>query len=237
MKPSTAVLTLWITLSIPTVTAAAECTLPLLPDGSAVESIGEDVNANGLPLAIAEVRHPMPNSDFREHFRRLWTPDPDAPPQYVEYPLGVWQVTAHRDGDCFYTVQQRADAMALPTLAILGVGRVAAVVEDVAVPPVALPAGETLSHVRSRDQGRLADTWVLGTTQSAASLARDFEQRLAAAGWVSLMTRGNDPKTSPIGSDSQVLIFQRGAEDLGISIGPGPAGAAAVITRVVRGAW
>ena len=212
------------------------CALPKLPEGAAVKVIGDDLVANGLPVSIAEVRHAMSNAELVRYFRALWAQDPDKPPLYIEYPMGVWSVIAHRNGPCFYTLQVRTEAMLLPALAILGVGRPDEVAVSSALPPLDLPVGEVLSHTRSQDQGRVADTWVLATTDTAGGLAQSLNSRMSLDGWQLLMARGSDPDSSPIDSDSRVMIYQRGMEDLGVAIGPGPRGASAVVTHVLRGA-
>lgn len=215
-------------------TATAACEMPRLPAGATVRVIGDELVANGLPLSIVEVQHAMSNAEMLSHFRALWTPGHGKPPRFVEYPLGVWTVLAHRSGPCFYTVQVRTEAMGLSTLAILGMGKPEAAALHGAPPPLDFPTAEVLSHLRSQDQGKAADTWVLSTTRSASGLAKDFNDLLSLQGWHLLVARGSDNDHSPLDSDSRVLIFQRGHEDLGIAIGPGPNGASAVVTRVIR---
>lgn len=85
---------------------------------------------------------------------------------------------------------------------------------------LALPAGSrVLSNVETVDGGRRAHT-VIATAEAAVSATQDFLKRTLGERGFTLVTSdvsGNDPSR-------RVLLFQRGSEDVMVTIADGPAG-------------
>lgn len=200
---------------------ATGCKPVSLPAETKATLVADRIAVNGLPMNIIEARHAMAPAAFVKHFQDLWTVLDQGIPKklYVEYDLATWQVIAHREGPCFYTVQVHPKERT--TTSLIGMGLPDQIAPPTATPQVSLPAGtQLLSHMVSDDRGKTGEHWVASSDRSVLEAARFFSDNMKAAGWQALSVRL--PRTS---AETATLMYQKGTQHLGIAITPSTSGA------------
>lgn len=187
------------------------------PDGSSVERIGDAMVINGRPVTIDRVIVSQPPADVARHYRKAL--DEKSTGKVVEYKLKGDQVVARKIGEHFITVRvQKAPN---------GTSEVWIVTTPMEPPAasvlpshLALPAGSRLlSNVESIDGGRRAYT-VIATADAAVAATQDFVKRSLGDRGFTLVTSGSTSSDS----SRRVMLFQRGADDVMVTIADGPKG-------------
>lgn len=189
----------------------------LAPDGSSVERIGDAMVVNGRPVTIDRVIVSQPPADVARHYRKAL--DEKSSGKIVEYKLKGDQIVARKVGEHFITVRVQK--------ALNGTSEVWIMTTPMEPPAasvlpshLALPAGSRLlSNVETIDGGRRAHT-VIATAEAAVAATQDFVKR-------SLGDRGFTLVTSDVSSldpSRRVMLFQRGSDDVMVTIADGPKG-------------
>lgn len=193
------------------------------PEGSSVERLGDAMLVNGRPMAIDHVTTDLPAADVLRHYRKAL--DQGASGRIVETRVAGDQVLARRIGDQFVTVRVRSSPAGASDVWIMTTPMNPPSTSSALPSHMALPAGsQVLSSVETSDGDRRAHT-VIATADAAISATQDFLMRsLGERGFtlVASDVAGNDPTR-------RVLLFQRGREDLMITIADGPAGRTLVL--------
>lgn len=208
--------------------AAAASSLPALPCPSVPvpahtvqQVIAPRVAVNGRLMSIVAATSALPPAAFAQFYKTLWKGSPGKP-LYVENAIAAWDVVAHQQDQCFYTVQIQPDGRG-GSVALLGIG---ALDQDYGTGPSDFPApgdAQPLTHMRSDDSGRIGDTWVVYTDNAAAAVVAWYAQNLQALGW----QPDTPPGHSPAGT---VLMFSKGHRHAGIVIAPFRTGAMVTYT-------
>lgn len=192
------------------------------PDGSTVDRLGETV-VDGRPMAIEHVVVPRLPADVLRHYRKAL--DDKATGRIVERKLAGDQILARRIGDHFVTVRVRPVADGSSDVWIMTTPMRPSAARSGLPAHLALPAGSrVLSNVETVDGGRRAYT-IIATADAAVSATQDFLKRsLGDRGFtlVASDASGNDPSR-------RVLLFQRGIEDVMVTIADGPSGRTMVL--------
>ena len=199
------------------------CAAAPAPQGSSLSLIASQIAVNGLPMAIVAVHSALPPAALLKFYATAWTA-PNGRPVYIRYPLGPWQVIAHAEGGCFYTVQVQAAGSG--SGALIGVsmpkrGTNNAMLLDVAAPGDA----RVLTHMVSEDGGKQGDTWLLYTTNPTAEVMRFYARTLKRRGWAQVMQR-----PQPDAPGIAVAMYQKSARTMGLVVQPMRAGSSITLT-------
>lgn len=206
----------------------AQATLPgepklAPPEGSSIERLGDSMVVNGRPMAIDHVTVPRPPGDVLRHYRKAL--NESASGKVVESKLAGDQILARKIGDHFVTVRVRALADGTSEVWVMTTPMQPPVATNTLPSHLALPAGSrVLSNVETVDGGRRAHT-VIATADAAVSATQEFLTRSLGERGFTLVTSdasGNE-------SSRRVLLFQRGTEDVMVTIADGPAGRTMVL--------
>ena len=203
------------------------CKTAPVPPGSSLSLVASQIVINGLPMAIVAAHSALSPPAFLQFYAKAWTA-PDGRPVYIRYPLGPWQVIAHAEGGCFYTVQVQAAGSG--SGALIGVsmpksGSNNAMVLDVAAPGDA----RVLTHMVSEDGGKQGNTWLLYTANPTAAIMRFYARTLRQQGWAQIMQRQQPGKPAVA-----TAMYQKGAANIGLVVQPMRAGSAITITEMTH---
>ncbi|MDE1898289.1 MAG: hypothetical protein KGI40_10635 [Xanthomonadaceae bacterium] len=202
---------------------ALRCKAAPVPPGSRVTLIAPRVATDGLPMAIVEASSALSQDALLQFYTRAWTA-PGGRPVYLRYRVGPWSVIAHAEAGCFYTVQTQARGQG--SVALLGVSEPARGSAEAMRLAVAAPGdARVLTHMVSRDGGKLGDTWLLYSAQSPAEVLRFYARALPAQGWSRTMLR-----PVPGADQRSVGMYQKGASAMGIVVQPMRAGSSITLT-------
>lgn len=188
------------------------------PDGSSVERVGDSMMINGRPVTIDHLVLPMAPADAVRYYRRAL--DEKSSGKVVAYRLKGDQILARKIGEHFVTVRVQS--------ALNGTSEVWIMTTVMQPPPSAaalpshlsLPAGSRLlSNVETIDRGRRAHT-IIATADAAVSATQDFVKRSLGDRGFSLVTSD----ASSLDESRRVMLFQRGMEDVMVTIADGPKG-------------
>ncbi len=188
------------------------------PDGSSVERVGDSMVINGRPVTIDHIVLPLAPADAVRHYRKAL--DEKSSGKVVEYRLKGDQILARKIGEHFVTVRVQT--------AFNGTSEAWIMTTAMQPPPsaaalpshLALPAGSRLlSNVETVDGGRRAHT-VIATADAAVSATQDFVKRSLGDRGFSLVTSD----ASSLDQSRRVMLFQRGTEDVMVTIADGPKG-------------
>ncbi len=203
-----------------------ECKAISVPRHTQVSIIAPRIVINSMPMTIVSAINPEKPAEFAAYYKKLWKGS-GPNPLYVVNQIGPWDVIAHMDGKCMYTVQiKRGTSQAA---ALLGVGTPGEKVSvhgalDFPAPGDARP----LTHMVSQDGGTVGDTWLLYTGNSVPATARYYETVLPQYGWKVLLDHPDALGTT------KVLMFQNGSRNVGITVQPLGNGSAITLTVMQR---
>lgn len=193
------------------------------PDGSSVERLGDSMVVNGRLMAIDHVTTSRLPADVLRHYRRELNADSSG--KIIENKVAGDHVLARRIGEHFVTVRVRAMPDGASDVWVMTTPMQPPPASRSLPPHLALPAGsQVLSSVETVDGGRRAYT-VIATAEPAVSATQDFLKRSLGGHGFTLVASdasGNDPSR-------RVLLFQRGSDDVMVTIADGPAGRTMVL--------
>ncbi len=202
---------------------AVHCTAIAAPPHSTLSLIAPQVAVNGLPMAIVQASSALSPQAFLNFYVKAWT-SPAGKPLFIRYPLGPWQVIAHGERGCFYTVQVQQQGGR--TFALIGVSRPGRSRASSAQLDVTAPGdARVLTHMVSEDSGKLGDTWLLYSDNPPGAVARFYALALANAGWTRITTA-----PSMFHAGASALIYQKGTSDMGIVVAPLRQGSSITLT-------
>ncbi|HVG03382.1 MAG TPA: hypothetical protein VM937_00415 [Burkholderiaceae bacterium] len=193
------------------------------PDGSSVEHVGDSMIINGRPVTIDRVVLPLSPAETVRHYRKAL--DEKSSGKVVSYRLKGDQILARKIGEHFVTVRIQT---------ALNGNSEAWIITTAMLPPpsaaalpshLALPAGSrVLSNVETVDGGRRAHT-IIATADAAVAATQDFVKRSLGEHGFSLVTSD----ASSLDQTRRVMLFQRGKEDVMVTIADGPKGRTMVL--------
>ncbi|HKO68777.1 MAG TPA: hypothetical protein VJU53_13325 [Burkholderiaceae bacterium] len=193
------------------------------PEGSSVERLGDSMVVNGRPMTIDHVTVQRSPADVLRHYRRALTEN--ASGKVVESKVAGDQILARKIGENFVTIRVRSAPSGGSDVWVMTTAMQPPPANNALPAHLALPAGaQLLSNVETVDGGRRAYT-VIATAEAAVPATQDFLKRsLGERGFTLVASDAsrNDPSR-------RVLLFQRGAEDVMITIADGPAGRTIVL--------
>lgn len=201
-----------------------ECSALQVPPGSQQQVLASRIVIDGRLMMIVGVSSKLEPKAFAQFYKTLWQGAPGKP-LFVENTLGSWDIVGHKNGQCYYTVQVRAQGGG--TSALLGVS---ALGQDFGVGVVNVPApggARPLTHMVSDDSGTAGDTWLLYSGNSAPAVVGWYTQTMQASGW--------HPDTAPgHSSTGTLLMYSKGHSHAGIVVAPFKTGATIAVTVMSR---
>ena len=203
------------------------CETAPVPPGSSLSLVASQIAINGLPMAIVAVHSKLSPPEFLKFYANAWTAA-DGHPVYIRYPLGPWQVIAHAEGGCFYTVQVQAAGSG--SGALIGVSMPKRGSNNAMVPDVVAPSdARVLTHMVSEDGGKQGDTWLLYTATPTAVVMHFYARVLRQRGWAQIMQH-----LQPGKPDVATAMYQKGAANIGLVVQPMRTGSAITITEMTH---
>lgn len=203
--------------AVPQVTCASLKT----PANTAQQLIAPRIIINGRLMSIVAANSRLSPGAFAQFYKDLWKGQPNRP-LFVEDTLGPWDVVGHKEGQCYYTVQIRADGKGGST-ALLGIGTLG---QDFGSGVLDFPApgdARPLTHMVSQDGGRNGDTWLLYTANLPGAVVDWYTQNMPSFGW-------SQDMPSARGSGPSMLMFSKGRSHAGIVVAPLKSGASITLT-------
>jgi hypothetical protein len=203
-----------------------ECKAISVPRNTRASIIAPRIVINSMPMTIVSATNPESPDKFAAYYKKLWKGS-GPHPLYVVNQVGQWNVIAHMDGKCMYTVQIKRGTSS--AAALLGVGTPGNKVSvhqalDFPAPGDARP----LTHMVSQDGGTVGDTWLLYTGNSVHATARYYQTVMPQIGWKMLLDHADALGTT------KVLMFRNGNRNAGITVQPLGHGAAITLTVMQR---
>lgn len=228
------ILAVVVLLLLPAVCARAskvvpgvQCAAVTVPDKTEQMMVASNIVIDNRLMTIIGARSALPPASFAAFYKNLWKGD-GVHPLYVENIIGQWNVVAHKEGDCFYTIQMARAANG--TQALIGVGTPGSRVSIHEALDFPAPGdARTLTHMVSEDRGTIGDTWLLYTGNSAADTVAYYHSTLAAVGWLPLM-----PAASSARNGGTVMMFRKGNRNVGIVVAPFRRGSTITFTVTSR---
>jgi hypothetical protein len=203
-----------------------QCKAITVPKGTKVSIIAPRIVTDGIPLTIVGARNAESPTEFAAYYKNQWKGS-GAHPLYVENKIGPWNVIAHKEGKCMYTVQIQQNKSYAD--ALIGIGTPGSKVSVRSALRFPAPGdAKPLTHMVSQDGGTLGDTWLLYTSNSVSATVDYYKSVLPQYGWRPLMT-SNVAKTS-----SSVLMYQNGRRNVGIAVQPFRRGSTITLTVMQR---
>jgi hypothetical protein len=190
-----------------------------VPGGGGVERLGDAMVINGRPVTIDHIVISLPAADVVHHYRKAL--DEKSSGKIVEYRLKGDRILGRRIGEHFVTVRVQTARNGTSEAWVMTTVLQPPVAADAALPShLALPAGSRLlSNVETVDGERRAYT-VIATADAAMSATQDFVKRNLSDRGFSLVASDG----SSVDPSRRVMLFQRGTEDVMVTIADGPKG-------------
>ncbi|MBS0213700.1 MAG: hypothetical protein JSR26_11065 [Proteobacteria bacterium] len=198
-----------------------ECRALPTPAHTVQQVVAPRIIVDGRPMSIVAASSTMAPEAFAQFYKTLWKGQPNRP-AFVENTIGPWDVVAHQQDQCFYTVQIRPDGKG-GSGALLGIG---ALDQDFGMGAPDFPApgdAEPLTHMLSKDGVRSGDTWLLYSNNVPTAVVGWYTHTMQAYGWHPDMPPGNGPTGT-------VLMFSKGHRHAGIVVSPLNTGATITLT-------
>jgi hypothetical protein len=215
--------TIAVAAGIALTSANAQQSLLAPPEGSSVERLADSMVVNGRPMLIEQVTTSRLPADVLRHYRKALNADSSG--KIIENKVAGDHVLARRIGENFVTVRVRETLNGASDVWVMTTPMQPPPSSNPLPPHLALPAGsQILSSVETVDGARRAYT-VVATADPAVAATQDFLKRSLGDRGFTLITSdvsANDPSR-------RSLLFQRGAEDVMVTIADGPAGRTMVL--------
>lgn len=195
---------------------ASTCKQAAVPTGAKVQMIAPEMKLNGVQQTIRAFNSNLPVSDVLAFYRNLWAPLANSErPGSLEQTLDDWQLISTVEGDCFTTVQVKADSRGSYALvSVLKKPDLAARQEKLGAGFPLLPGSRVVNDVDYADGVRNARTIVLTNRSDMAANASYYKNEFASRGWVVVME--DQPKVN--GQPTHVLLLKKGLEETTIVI-------------------
>jgi len=213
-----------LVLSTSALPAAAACRSLSYPDGAQVAIVADDMEFNGIPMAVWELHWSGTPERLRAFFRLDWEGRGD---KVVETEAGLWKTVGTWEGGCFYTVQTRA--VSGGSHALIGVTRKSSSTVTKAGSNFPMLSGsKVMNDLRHKDGVRNARTLLLSNRFSIEANAGYYRSALGDSGWQATVDRVVATAAGP----TRVLSWKRDLEETSMTISQGASGTAVVINIV-----
>jgi hypothetical protein len=151
-----------------------------VPDKAKIQIVAQQMEINGLPMAIKHLESTDAPNVILAFYRGKWAATEKAPAA-VEYSVGQWQAIASRRDDCFYSVQVKSFGKN-GSEALLGITTKPTGVRVKEAVPM-LPGSAVVNDMRHNDGGKTARTVLLRNGFSTATNADFYLRNLTDQGW------------------------------------------------------
>jgi len=213
------------------VSIAATCKAPSVPDNIVVQMVAESMRIHGVPTSIRAFNAPQLSvGAVLAYYRALWTPlATKTRPGYMEQPLNEWQMISTVQEDCFTVVQVKA----------VGRGSYALIsitqnpdrqpkLEKIEKNFPVLPGSKVMNDFDHEDGIRNARTLVVTNGSTMSANINYYRNELKAQGWVTTMENKPQGAANP----AYVLSVKKGLAEANLVISPVD-GQVQIITNIV----
>ncbi|MES2771213.1 MAG: hypothetical protein V4623_04430 [Pseudomonadota bacterium] len=196
-------------------TSIKDCRDFPIPSNARINLVAQSMLMNGVPMSIKELRSKQSPKEIQLFFRAQWSARGQKMLESeIKQGQTSWQTLASQEGDCFFTVQTQADAQG-GTYALLGVSHTPQ--DTAATPGNAFPMmsnSRVFNDLAHQDGKKTARTLLFDNPFSPASNAIFYRNTLSLQGWQNRVDR----QVAHASGTSQIQVWQRGVEELSISI-------------------
>jgi len=202
----------------------AGCRTLSYPDGAKVVIVADDMEFNGIPMAVWELRWKESPERLRDFFRKDWEARGD---KVFDTETGLWKTIATSEGGCFYTVQTQAASDG--SHALIGVTH-----KPTSARPTngsgypMLSGSKVLNDLRHKDGAHNARTLLLTNSFSIDANAGYYRSALGNSGWQTTLDRSVVTSKGP----ARVLVWKRDLEETSMTISPNAAGSTVLVNIV-----
>jgi hypothetical protein len=191
-----------------------------LPPKSQVEWVGDSLRVNGVPMRVMRFASRAGRAEIVEYYRACWSGAYPTRPSVR--PLGQATVVGQAHGPYYMTVKVK-DAANQASEGTITVSRVlGSKVDRSAGDLPLLPGAKVVSVVEANDPGRHSREVVVANPASRQSVVQYYQASLQSAGWSQI--QANDTPPSAPGRAGSFLAFQRGRDEVQLSIVDGGRG-------------
>lgn len=206
-----------ISLSLVSATAnAMACKDAAVPAGAKVQMIVPDMKSNGVRQTIKAFNSNLSVSEVLSFYRNLWAPlaSPDRPGS-LEQTLEEWRLISTVDGECFTTVQVKADSKgSYAMVSVLKKPDLSARQEKLGAGFPILPGSRVINDMDYADGVRNARTIILSNRSDMAANVAFYKNEFTSRGWVAVME--GQPEVD--GQPTHVMLLKKGLEETSIVI-------------------
>jgi len=191
-----------------------------LPPKAHVEWVGDSLRLNGVPMRVMRFASRASRAEIVEYYRAFWSGGYPARPSVT--PLGPATVVGQAHGPYYMTVKVR-DAANQASEGVITVSRVLGSKVDRSAGDLPLvPGAKVVSVIEANDPGRRSREIVVSSPAPRQSVVQYYQGSLQTAGWSQI--QANDTPPSARGRAGSFLVFQRGRDELQLSIVDGARG-------------
>ena len=178
---------------------------------------------NGRAVTVERIVAPQSPADVLKHYRKAL--DEKSSGKIIEYKLKGDQIISRRIGEHFVTVRVQKTPAGTAEVWTMTTRMQPPAATNVLPSHLAVPAGSRiLSNIETLDGHRRAYT-VIATADAAVSAAQDFVKRHLTDRGFTLVASDE----SSLAASRRVMLFQRGTEDVMVTIADGPKGRTLVL--------
>jgi hypothetical protein len=181
-----------------------------IPKKLKAESVAQQMDFNGIPMAIRRIEGEQSPESVLAFYREKWaaTAKLRGP---EEYPVGPWKVIASLRENCFYTVQVKPFGKG----GVEGLlGLTAMTDKDVVREKVPTLTGSTvLNDISHNDGGKTARTVLIKNRYTTAANTDFYRRNLTGDGWIVT----NHYQMNNPGGKGEVMVLRNGPRELSIT--------------------
>jgi hypothetical protein len=190
------------------------------PPKAHVEWVGDSLRVNGVPMRVMRFQSSASRAEIVEYYRAYWSGGyPNRP---LVAPQGPVTLVGQVHGPYYMTARVR-DGANQSSEGTITVSRILGTRPDRSAGDLPLPPGaKVVSVVEANDPGRRSREVTVASPAPRQSVVDYYQMTLTAAGWMPI--QANDkPPTAP-GRGGSFLVFQRGRDEVQLSIVDGARG-------------
>ena len=190
---------------------ALPCKQAAVPMDAKVQMIAPDMKVNGVQQTIRAFNSKLAVHDVLAFYRNLWAPlaNKDRPGS-LEQTTDEWQLISTVEGDCFTTVQVKADSKgSYALISVLKKPDASSRQQKLGAGFPVLPGSRVVNDMDYADGVRNARTIVLSNRSDMAANVNYYKTEFASRGW--LMVMEDQPVID--GQPSHVMLLKKGLEE------------------------
>jgi hypothetical protein len=189
---------------------AIGCRAFAAPEGAKLLYVASDMQVNGVPMSVKEMRTKDAPEAVLGFYRREWSRNRSGS---FENAMPEWRTIATMEGPCYYTVQVQAQGSG--TYALLGVSRRPNVAPRTPGEGFPMPMGsKVMNDLKHRDGPKSARTLLLANARPPEQNVSFYRDTFERQGWLALVDRPVVTEKGP----AHIMLWRRGLEEASITV-------------------